>query len=444
MSSAVDQLQVQHTTTWSLRIENSMDPGHYFWDTQVGYLTIDGHKRPETVYNPPNDIGLRAMSNWSRSWLRVSQPLRPLSTKSTVGYPVGIISSGSRISALGFTYLTGTWQDMDWVKPTPWSLVTSDSKARNNVLRKASQVKWDLLVTAGELRETADFVTDIARNTANAYIKYRNAGRLEGYKGDLLRAYDRWIADAKAAESKLSWIKRGLMECKLQGLTDVTAKGLESFRDKWMSYQFGVKPLIADVGNMIEYFDQLPPESLPAVKLKAGAVSEYEYDLPGVRIWSTVEQNFQARGTVDTHYVLICRKTPTGMSTASQLGLNRGLSTAWELTRLSWLVDGLVDIGGWLQAWYARDDVSFVEGCKSTIWRGNVILKGEPVIINPTQTWDQKWKPVLLFEAGAFRREVLSSLPVPGIMPNIKELTGVTRCLNTLFGVLGVFGRKRA
>lgn len=406
-----------------------------------GSSTLSATVRPPTTHNKRNANGVRPMSAFHHGWCKMAEIPTPITTMTSGMYNIAIMPGSFYAGCLGQVPEPSTPnQAISLIKPTPWAFVSADSKARNAVLKKASQVKWDLLASAGELRETCEMIMGMAKQTANTYIRYRNRNGLEGYRGDLLKSYDRWISGAKSRGD--TWIEAGLRDVSRQGLTSVTGKSLDAFRNQWMQYQMGVKPLMYDISQACDYFNGLEPDALPAVLLKAGAETESNQMYSPVDIFDIVTLKRIVRGRVMVNYRIICRKTPSGMSTASALGLNRGLSTAWELTRLSWLIDGMVDIGGWLKAWYARDDVSFVEGCKSTLWNARLEPLGKPQILGPNTWVGKPWDPKWLLECGYFERELLTALPVPGIMPDIKALTGVRQCLNTIFGLAGLFGKK--
>lgn len=419
----------------------------YISDTSVnGWPSGIGRINPATVYNEPNRYGLRPMSAWNKRWLLVDEKPQPLSWRVEPGYNAWFARSGSSESAVCHDLLSGpnVTFGLDLLKPPALQLVRTDSDARNNVLKKASQVKWELLATAGELKETMKMLGDFCEATRTIYRRYLRESKLERYRGNLLKAYDRWNVGPPPGAPKRSWLDIGLTEVHGQGLGDVTKANLESFRDKWMGYQMGVRPFLFDLENACDYFNALPPELLPAVRLASGASHEYSY--PFVRnsfAAGNIELQLRVKGEYFVHYVVYCRKTPSGMSQATALGLNRSLSVAWELTKLSWLVDYVVDIGGWLKAWYARDDVSFVMGCKSTMWKSTVEQIGSPRFTQPGCTWEKKWSPMFFVDAGMFDRELLTSLPMPGILPNIKDLTGVARTLNAISALSHLIsGRK--
>lgn len=435
MSDAIDLWTTVEDVVTHLRRSPSWSPGSVFTIDNRGLTSAQGNRRPETRRNPPGHLGIRPMSPWERTWFLLSDIPRPYTTNPLPGRNAWFVRDGSYTTALAPWIGPGIDRKtaLSRVAPTPWARLSADSKARNNVLKRASQTQWNLLATAGELRETCEMITGMAVGAANSYRRYRNASGLEGFKGNLLSSYDRWIAASKQGGE--SWIKRGLREVKAQGLRDVTRQGLESFRDKWMLYQMGMRPLAYDVGQACDYLNGLPPDALPTVMLKSGASEEYSYVVRNVPQNTDIVIPVRVYGEVQTHYVLYCQKTPSGMSTATALGLNQGLSTAWELTKLSWLVDYVVDVGGWLQAWYGRDHVSFLMGCKSTIWRSQIDVTGQLELLAPDVTWGVRLKPMAAIDAGDFEREVLHSLPVPGVVPNLKELTGVRKALNAIFAL---------
>lgn len=449
MTDAVDTTDVVMSTVEYIKLSPSWAPSVISVQENSGYRRILQHKRPETRRNPPAPRGgLRRPSDWYNQWMNYAEVMRPLETR--VKVPAWHVVKGSKTTVFGRWVRSPGWL-LDQIEPPPHVKFAAQQWATTEVLKKASQTKWDLSVSAVELRETTDMIRELCRSAANAYRQYRNAAGLEGFKGNLLSTLDRYDKRAKNRTRKQqrelgpntevgnNVLSELVRDARAQGLRDVTSKGLERFRDQWMQYQFGIRPLAGDINNALEHLanDGWAP---PAMILRAGKEVDYKRQLE-VDIYPSFRAYVLVRGSVQVHYSLVVQMTDEADSMATQLGLNRPLVTLWEGTRLSWLIDYAADVGSVLEAGYARSLTRFVSGTMSTLWKGSA----EParvVILDPAQEWVQKFDPRYVLEGGRFDREVLTSLPAPAFIPEIKSTLGVKQALNATFALSNLLRGK--
>lgn len=396
-------------------------------------------QHPATVVNPPVN-GVRAMSPWYKQWHRVHAAP---SSWSITQYPGGggvmtwefnKVVPISRL-APAVTHPGDYWDLVGrWWPKTPWLEFSADAEARTKTLNKLSQKKWDVGVAAIELRQTAGLVTDLAVGMA------RTVENLINSRHNARKQVDSFFNKV---------VKHGSFDkaAKEVGMTDT--KLLDTLKDRWMQYQFGVRPLLKDVDDATNYLaDRLAQGTPFTVRAKAGAVREDTYmgevDMSGdgvglMRIRPRITE------TCEVHYSVLY-EMPTGQVPAlTALGLDNPWNVLWEVTQLSWMYDYVVGAGDWLQSFTAANGLVFREGCRSrlrkltvTEWiidqgsaSGKVVIDKRPDLSR------------IHVDHGDFKRELLESRLLPAVMPSIKSTLGLTQLGNSLFALSNVFSGKR-
>lgn len=447
MADAVDTTDIAISTAEIIRLSPSWAPSVISVQENSGYRRIVKQRRPETRRNPPAPKGgLRQPADWYHDWMNYAELPRPLETRPKPGVQAWHVVSGSKTTVFGRWIRSPAWL-LDKIEPPPHVLFASREWAKTEVLKKASQTKWDLSVSAVELRETTDMIRELTRSAMNAYRSYRNAAGLEGFKGNILSTIDRYERRANRRtrndrgnpDPGNTWYTELMRDASAQGIKGVSKKGLERFRDKWMEYQFGIRPLAGDISDAMDHLsnDGWAP---PAMILRAGKEVAYKRRLD-VGIYPSFQARVMVRGSVQTHFSLVVQMTDEANSMVTQLGLNRPLVTLYEAARLSWLLEYVVGVGSWLEAGYARSLVDFKSGTVSTLWKG-AADPAEIVILDWAQEWVKKFDPRYVLEGGRFTREVLTSLPVPAAIPEIKSTLGVKQALNSLFALSNLLSGK--
>lgn len=445
MTGERDTVDVVGGRVEDLILSPSWDPSYERHTPNDGLFSVTLARRPATVRNPPAPPGgLRQPSGFEHEWFRYTERPMPLETRPKPGHQAWFLKSGSFATAYGRKLPDpqqpgGRAGCFDTIAPPPHVLFAAREWAKTAVLKKASQVKWDLSVSAVELKETMGLTADLARDIANTYRRYRNTGGLENAPDNLLNAIDNAARRAHRRGSG-NWATELFKQPTFKGLGSAGKAALERFKDRWMQYQFGIRPTVGELQDACSYLSNLGEESVPAVILRAGKSVPYRrtVDLEQGTYFKTIAR---IDGSVGVHYSLACRYSSIGSSNFTALGLNRPLVTAWEATRLSWMVDYLVDVGSWLEAGYARSNVLFSSGTVSTLWKGSSTPL-RVINLNSETEWVREFSPRYLLEGGRFQREVLTSLPLPGVIPEIKSLTGVRQALNSIFAMSNVVKGK--
>lgn len=394
-------------------------------------------KCPATVVNLPTTSGVRPMSPWSKQWFR--SYLRPSK------FDINIVQDGRYVSK--YTFDTPVYAGVGVNTPSPstaWDVLQrwhpfspamqfyADNVARTRTLNKLGQKKWDLGVTALELRQTAGMVTDLATGMVKTVQGLINSRRAVQKQVDSFfqRVRKHGSFDKAAAEV---------------GMTDIGL--LDYLKDSWMQYQFGIRPALKDVDDAVNWLSSQQQAGVPMiVRAKAG------YESRDTRIGA--DNSYLSLYRCRPRYIESCEvhysvayEVPTGQVRAvTSLGLDNPYSVAWEVTRLSWMVDYVVGIGDWLQSFTATNGMVFREGCRSTLRRltaSELITELSPS--SDVVTWGKR--PItsgFYLERGDFNREVLDSGLLPAVVPQIKSTLGLTQLGNSLFALSNVFSGRKA
>lgn len=396
------------------------------WQTQPQNQSAQGVKvlfKPATVVNARRPDGTRAMSAYATRFMGVI-PHKPCSFKQSVpgtayaweyeNYPSTDIPGG--IDALNAfnSYLA--------VIP-PLDRLAADAEARTRVLGKLSQKKWDLGVTALEIKQTAGLVTEGAMSFVRAIDSIIRAHRnskeaIHRFFRQVVRHGDFYKAAAEV------------------GMTNTRL--LESIRSMWMQYQFGVKPLVHDIMDsstfLAEHMTHVDTSVL--LRVKAGAERRGAARRT-TRGGAEPYPRFTLTGDTEVrvHFSAVYEMPIGTTGPINQLGLDNAGSLFWEVTRLSWMYDYFIGIGSWLESLTASRNMVFREGCRSELrrfvtsslhvsdWTSNKTLANRP----------------FLSQGGMFERDLIAP---PGIMPAIMPVPrsdlGLVQLGNAIFALSSV------
>lgn len=409
MSKALDELTVS-THVERQDMAPSWDPNSHSVSTRVRLDTSQLAQRPDTIYNKPDRWGRRSMSPYWRRWMQIADPPFRYSTRARASGWFDYPSTAS----VGTSVITNTIPEWGYnfarLRPSGLMEVSCENAAKTRLLSKLSQKKWDLGVFAAEFSETVDLATSLSKDVAKAYRSIRPSN----------------------LSKNLSRLDKVAEDIRKHGLTNRDTDILNRFADRWMEYQFGIRPTLNDINDATTYLDSQIGQPLRAY-LKSGAQREEEGDVD----WPCVlnfDMRLTKRDTMSIHYALLYEQDTTGVSPLTSLGLDNPWSVGWEVIRLSWLVDYAIGIGDWLNSWTATNGVKLVQGCKSTIWRSS-FERPRAVNLASHLEWIERPNPLINYRGGEFKRELLSSFPTPAIAPNFKQSVGGFQLANALFAL---------
>lgn len=150
------------------------------------------------------------------------------------------------------------------------------------------------------------------------------------------------------------------------GLDHTNARG-SGVVDTYLAYQYGLKPSLQDVKGAVQALTRLPPEDW-AVRGHGRHSDEF-------KLVSHRGKNGYASYMLATHYSDLANAsiiaTPRPLTREQDmlwaLGLDNPLSTGWEVTPFSFLVDWMVPVGDWLQALNSFKYYSGWSGCYTSM-----------------------------------------------------------------------------
>lgn len=424
----------------SLTVKQSWVPGEKTTPMAPLPVLATHLKHPAIVSNHRPPGGSWPMKPWSKDWLRGMTTATGCAYSVIEGrYTTDIKYNGTpllhfpRASATnyeqfrnGFVRLLGNW--------SPSLQVGADNQARTNVLNEVSQKKWDIGVTALELKQTAGLVTDLAvgmTRTIEKIITSRKRTRdaVNRFFSRVIKHGDFYKAAAEV------------------GITDLNL--LNDIKDTWMQYQFGIKPTLYDIDNATTYLSQLVVrDQIPVtVRAKAGGFRDTVKTVTGTLTpIGDIAVHSRVKETCGVHYSVVY-EIPTGqVRDITSLGLDNPYQIAWEVTQLSWMFDYAVGIGDWLQSFTAANGLLFKEGCKSVLrkaasesfqWQPKVSPSRQLVMHSPPALEQGNYA-----EMGAFSRELLTHGVVPAFAPSIKNSLGLAQLANSLFALSNVASGK--
>jgi hypothetical protein len=193
---------------------------------------------------------------------------------------------------------------------------------------------------------------------------------------------------------------------KFRGLM-VTTRNPKVLADLWLTYQYGLKPLVSDIVKLQKFHFQDP-----GFAFARGQASEV-WDRSGVILnnsgfFQTVAMegtrwgcNTQVAYTVDSPL----------LAGLSSLGLTNPTQLFWELTLFSFIVDWFINVGQVISSIAAGVGLTFLWGSRTRWLRPDYEVRWRPSI-GAAQTytgrdWGETGKGLF------YHREVLDSFPVP-------------------------------
>lgn len=376
------------------------------------------------------------MSPWQHDWFHMGS--RIVSGRQETG---------------GGAYVEGTWNPWvtfaplgeyddvfpsvlhdNWLTPLSAHEFYTDQVASTRVLNKLSQQKMQLGVTLLEMKQTAGLTMDLAKALTKGVVQVCGAkGKFSRRSEQLLRRLARGEKPGDILwDSTAATLKRD-------------RSILEDTQNAWMQYSFGLKPLVGDVHNAFNalYESKYGEKKAFLVSAKAGYTTEHASRKfvgnlsPGGTTYAVCSE------TVSVHYSVVYEMPEGGIPMSTLLGLNDGVATAWEVTKLSWMFDYVVGIGDMLQSWNAANGLSFREGSKSVLKR-STILQYE-VERDPAQPYTGQEPPPDYLDVGSFRRTMVNAPGVvPAFLPQVKRKLGLKQLGQSIFALTQWLGGKSA
>lgn len=406
------------------------------------YRSLVTRVRPESSSSPIRSDGSRAPKAWEHRWSSIVFGHGQLTVKGpylggTYEFVFDDWFGNGPVYQQLITQVGLTWVNGNDVSTFPQS---AENAARTKVLNKALAGQADLGVTLGELSKTVGFLGDLCRGIEDVFRKAAD-------KPYLLDGHRRHSGSRKQKLGRVRDILYNLRQPSRKQRESAAAykRRLRAERqvvDDWMSYQFAVKPLVADLEKAAGATAWWLWERNNPLRLtvKAGGESRDEGHAEQVFTFSAGHAAVARVLTVavaQCHFSLTYDVEPGIDRTLQQLGLTNPLSVAHELIRASWLIDYAVGVGDWIKSMTKLDGMNFVEGSRSRIVR--LTGRDAAVQFRPSgNSTSASGKATCALNIGRFSRTVLTSTPLPGWSPSVKKAIGLTQIANSLGFVAGI------
>jgi hypothetical protein len=240
------------------------------------------------------------------------------------------------------------------------------SQARARVLNAA---ELQLGQTFGEMRESIKFAADLIILGLETVKALKSRSR----------------SDISASRLRYTKRQRRLRQDGLRKsyLDDRNIKRrVKSYRsssDKvasyWLSYQYGLKPLMNDIYQMLETIENGIKQEVPGVSVK---VRRKDNPYPKPTLWSGYEawkENWENERGVEVSYAF--KISNPFLYTLSQYGITNPLELAWDLVPLSFAVDWFTGAGAFIRSLTHPVGTHFRSGYKTTWtkWTYDAIIK---------------------------------------------------------------------
>lgn len=431
----IDTLVLGDVRTHTVHV-SGYDPGWNVIPNQV-LLSRSVLKMPASTNNPKREDGTRAISPY---WIqRILIQARPYSLlQSNPGYDYWTFYTKESTSAyvLPAELYIDTDAAFNWALAGPLIRTNVDALARtkflNNLSVRSGSDQVQLGVAAGEVRETIGLVDELGSATIKAISSVaKNVSQAPGTVGKALYNLERL----------------GLKETARRFFNGDT-RILEKVIQGWLVYQLGIKPLAHDVYDAEIYLRTKVDQDYYHldVAVKGGAERTDDVVLSH-NTWFVNGGTYRISGLyrqiTGIHYSAQYR-IPTQQGMSQQLGINNPGYVAWNLVRFTWIVDKVVDIGGWLHSFMAAQGTQFLEGTKSEIRRSSLLS-----LIDTTEE-DEGWGKLTglngsnppLVQLEWFNREVLSSAILPSFMPGVKNKMGLVQLASTVAALTTLAGSR--
>lgn len=245
------------------------------------------------------------------------------------------------------------------------------------VMRDISLGKTDLGVTLAEANKTAAMIASTATRLAGAM-----RGLRRGDIGDLLTSLGITASVSQRKRfirrKKLAWTDR-VNSVKVPR-TVLEAKKEKFARDTWLEYQYGWKPLLAEVHSSAKALASLAVDKSQLVRTVKHR-GQWENFRERTDYLRNVSFRTSMRATL--HGELFVGYTIDGGSNFDAvMGLNNPLTIAWELVPFSFVVDWFLPIGQAIEGLTAYSGLTFKGGYYSKRW-----VIDEQVQAGPGNSW---------------------------------------------------------
>lgn len=246
-----------------------------------------------------------------------------------------------------FTKVKDSWTHSpiieQWFNPKTGQLYT---------IRDESSSTFDLSWTGLSSIDDATIQVEMSNDAMNKFIN-----KSSGFRSNLADMYRTRQETINMVSSTMNRLGRAMFAlrrgnwrgcCGSLGIAPKRVANLHNVPQAWLAYQYGWKPLIEDVHNIVS---ANLPEAF--IRLKAGAANR-SLNLDRVYPVPPARENIQ--GVCNTSLSYRCSVSGevyainSALASASQYGLTNPAALAWEALPFSFVVDWFLPLGNYFEA----------------------------------------------------------------------------------------------
>lgn len=433
------------TSLFQYRTENPVGVPASNWANQSRTTGLQClvRKRPASATSPVREDGTRAPKAWNHRWFYAQQGtgrVEFLCRQGGVGKRYyHYVSADAPAVQMDPRFFDGFFASPRTASAFPFGV---EQAARTEVLNKILKADFMLGVTLAEAGKTVSLLRHTATSIVEGISDFRKNARMSA------RDFRRFLGEMRKGPRPFHY---NPVNRRTKGPWDRLLRDPRTMSrtipEKWLEYTYGWKPLIFDIDNASKALCQmLFDEGLPMYLIvRAGKSDVDDVSLPFLDAINNgaLRAFWDLRVTSACHYSIRYQKA-TGVLADARDPLGLGLApTLWELTPYSFCLDWVVGVGDWLRSMGASDVADFTEGSVSKIQR----IDGMGVRLEPNTSGSWQDQRIIAYPRsqvvsfGRMSREVLGSLPIPAIVPEIRNKLGLPQ-LASLLSLLVQSGAK--
>lgn len=251
----------------------------------------------------------------------------------------------------------------NWLPPTSYSLTEINRTAPTGTWQVKDRYGNPTLIVLGSISESeflgqctnliGSFPSDLSnRALTKARLKLKdetiNLAVAYGERAQTARMIQTNLGRvAKGFKALRKWDFRGVQRA-LKGVGSRPPSWRKNVRNSWLELQYGWKPLLSDIHGAVEALDKADRGDA-MVTIKASAKSKRKAFYTSPPDYSCLTMMVITGNVEYGSYVRIDACPSNGaLATAASLGFTNPASVAWELTRLSFVVDWAYPLGDWI------------------------------------------------------------------------------------------------
>lgn len=203
-------------------------------------------------------------------------------------------------------------------------------------------------------------------------------------------------------------------------------RGWKNIPDRWLEYQYGLKPLVQDIDGALQHLAQQPVQNYRSIVRGRMVDDSYSVDWLGVS-FPGISRGIRRKEEV----AVILAYIPYSMQTIRnvQAGANPA-ATAWELTPFSFVLDWALPIGDYLSVFDAAWGWTYLYGCRSQFIKSKFHLACKERVsgVNTYRVLNARSGS---YERVKFVRSLYSGSPLP-MLPRWKNPVSTAHMANGL------------